>query len=1119
MSAESELDNLLEQADSAAIVSFFSGLKEKERKSYLARTQLWNEVNEAFQQERVLGSMRPFLDQLNKTQRETFEFIESVKKGKVDIPKRATLAEARPQILLAMVACAGLSELRKLAMPDIANSFAIMRQRNPSWLPRWLDLACQRSPGKSWPLVRQMEQEGLCRAERQGSYWLGMAMALGQLEADELIRCIKSEEELRIEMIWKMLESEEAVQLLSNPSGANRSSRNLRTVINEQDDWTNWTRRIEESRRASYIWRLVLAKLASESIIEQDKLDELIFSWLARLAADAESKASSALPGEITPAGWFQLLHDEIRFESGKKGSLVSRYISTLALKDSATLSWALQNLANYEPAELPLADLLDNISRVFYLKRKEPALNALKLLEKVQKSAEPFFQRRVNEALLEALEHSSSDIHKRVIAIAKKSKLCSEPEFAQSLQDRSEHLSGLIKQEINELLAKAQTQQEASSSQEDMASNIFLLNSKCAKRDAPADREESNAGSAEIALTNEPSKEKAELKARIALLPPLYFELAEIEALLPFLENAPVLPELPASLPFGSRQIPRLAGREKIEPLVNLDDLIFLYLHVLEGQASADDVERLLDGLMRLAHERPPDFESRVSSLRKKIKPSSDALAGGLGLKPYLGYSYLLDLQAVAVEWLDKPLKEEDTKGGFFSGIMKSLEQIAQTEIMPELKSVVSGLVKTPALVFFSERVRTVARHLKKRQALPLLAAPTHRGGFIDPLCLPARLKAWQEAKQKPEKVDFIQALLRLAPEHRLETLTELKADNDEYNRALSYALGGEMKGPLRTPEIWVAAFRCREPGGSSEALQNEFKELGPDSALKAEIVDQMHLFKIPQRSASHRTALRGTRCLPLISKPEFKERPSIRYFPTELLHQQDEFFEGNVLLEFYFPLCRESYFAYSARRMAMYLESQGNYWRNSWDSLFDPDVNLSAAAGWLLVLALSAKDHELSRLAVDAMLSGIEDGRFSGAEFGRKMSRAFLSDYITVSRWVNGLKELNRLDNLHRHFLKSTLEAFVAGLPADASSKPPLAMLELLYEVCLSSETGISDKRARSFLAEITGKGKGAKLAKVLLELGRERNLKFEENVALEMLEIRIRHAERWASARSRP
>ncbi len=1066
-------DAMLKSFDLDACVRFFDGMPEKERKTYAERAFFWQEVASAFAQEPSIRPWISFPTQMPKRAQEQLALIRKVREGVIRMPREAQSPQSLEIIRLALTACAGLSDLRKLPLPSPVHAVAIIRSRKPKWLDRWVNLACERNPHGFWELARKFETDGIT-VERGDGYWLSMCLSLGQKEASDLINYLQTNKEVRDELFWTMFENEQAVRALSDPTGIHadsRFNRNSTAVI----DWRQWGQRLEECRRASYLWKIVISDLAREQQISQSRVLDLIFNWLLKLSSDEESKASNGLGGELSPAGWFQSLHDELQLSARQESDLVNNYIGLLSVKDSSTLSWAIQNLLECSLNDESTENLLSNLSRVFYIKRKEPALNAVKLIEHMQRN-NAVGNARLADLALEAFEHTSSDIHKRALSYLKKSKSLDDVNVVSALASRVDRMAGLIKKEVLELLANSSIEIEASSGKSMDAASYDLES-----------------------LISQAASHNDELG-----------RLAQIDEVLLAITADGAFPK---SLSLDSLDIPRLNPAKVIQPISNLDDLIFLYLHVLEGSSSVDDVERLLDGLMRVGHHRPADFENQVSSLRKKVQTVLENMQKGQSsFFPFNGVSPLIDLQGLAIAWLDsKPANSEKS-------LLKSvIQNLGLDKTLSGLPSIIQGAIErtygyAAPMAFFAERLKAIAKILPRRVALPLLAAPTHQGGWIDPRVIPSRLLLWDQAGIKPEMTDLIQALLRLAPEHRSEALDLLPSSNDEYMRALRWALGDEMKAPIETAELWVAALRCREPRSSDKFLQARFPELGPDAACLATYAKKIDEYKARPNGVFGGGWNQQSQNLPIESVPAVKFRSKLKLFPTELLHDSTISFESSDLIELYFLLYRESYFAYTARHMALYIDSQGTYWRNSWDPLFDPDVPLSGMGTWLLAFALSAKQPEAARLALDALINGIEESRLDAPAFGEILALVFATDKITLSRWISAFKEVSRVSQLHVYFIALAFETFLAKLPSEYAAKPPISILELMSDLCLSSGFAVKNDSARKFLGEIQGKGKAAKLAKTLLELPPGKEADYRKSVLCQILQLRIDRAVRW-------
>ena len=134
------------------------------------------------------------------------------------------------------------------------------------------------------------------------------------------------------------------------------------------------------------------------------------------------------------------------------------------------------------------------------------------------------------------------------------------------------------------------------------------------------------------------------------------------------------------------------------------------------------------------------------------------------------------------------------------------------------------------------------LAERCAKGEAAELLATPTHAGGWIDPRELVRRAKLLDSVKQDGDAIDQIQALLRLAPEHRSTALKAARTVSGEFGQALRYALGGVEKIGADSA-LWVAAARARSPFLDDEKIAKKHANLGPDAGHAARykaLVDQ---------------------------------------------------------------------------------------------------------------------------------------------------------------------------------------------------------------------------------------------------------------------------------------
>ena len=271
-----------------------------------------------------------------------------------------------------------------------------------------------------------------------------------------------------------------------------------------------------------------------------------------------------------------------------------------------------------------------------------------------------------------------------------------------------------------------------------------------------------------------------------------------------PVRENAGLFDTLtydsyPPPLSFDLMDHAILQDLEPITPIDNIQDLIDVVSHAVEVVDSADEVERILDGLSRLCDQKPADFETRTSSLLKRVKTpqhseSAKGLVSGWG-------GICIALQDLLLTWLTGKLYET---------------------ALPRYNT------PPPPFLFTKRRLQELKKRIYKQAPAPLLAAPTHTQGWIDPLLFVPRLRDIDDSWISKNKEDLMQALLRLAPEHRDLALEKCQDLPGRVGRIVRYALGGH-ESPKASEnheyEIWVTAGRARSPRKSLNKMLSVFK------------------------------------------------------------------------------------------------------------------------------------------------------------------------------------------------------------------------------------------------------------------------------------------------------
>jgi len=554
---------------------------------------------------------------------------------------------------------------------------------------------------------------------------------------------------------------------------------------------------------------------------------------------------------------------------------------------------------------------------------------------------------------------------------------------------------------------------------------------------------------------------------------------------------------------------VPRLCHDHAIEPITNINDLIYAFIRVLDRKTTGDEIERVLDGMSRLCDDRPFDFKTRVGRLKdralQRLQPEQFQDSTELRLtQPFGGVSHQEDLAGLALVWTD---------GNNLSAYNKVCPRLEA--LLFQNTSLSRHVMNGRSLQsFFSARVLPIALRVLQKKSAPLLSAPTHKGGWIDPRVMPGRLSEFAKLKIEPDQFDVAQALLRLAPDYKQEALQMLSGLDGEIAAAFRYALGGELAEQTTKPWLWAMAARARSPEEDDEVLCGRFSKMQSDT-IRSVIYDLN--YAKPQLTIGVTSVFMGTYLLPQDYLPARDESVTM---PTALFHCkpysmfQLQFMSKRVWEPLVWPQYRESYFAGEARQVLAHIDSQGKYWLDAWEPAFDIDTHTKGMARFLIVFGLAAKREECVKQAIEVLILAIEDGRLDGESLGDAFATTMFSRHLVISRWMIALDEVAIVSPLHKIAVKRTLEHALVGVSPMGS--PPPKLLPRLYELATECGEGIIFEQARARLRGMSLKGVAAKTAKALLDLGSIDSNATRREAGLQLLQRRIDRVLRWQAYR---
>jgi hypothetical protein len=535
--------------------------------------------------------------------------------------------------------------------------------------------------------------------------------------------------------------------------------------------------------------------------------------------------------------------------------------------------------------------------------------------------------------------------------------------------------------------------------------------------------------------------------------------------------------------------------------------------ISVLTTVVPSEKVELLLDGIGRLGNEKPPDFEEKVKGLRTML----DGLCFPLYFLGGMPIGFVIQV------WLDGK-KFDKTWFSFRPRI-------------------------------FEARCAGLAARLWAGKALPLLASPTHTGGWLDPIALVRRVKIYQEGGRlldcsdekwpwadmnnfaswlasastnefAADAPEFIQALLRLAPEGRLNALSAAQSVKGDYGRALRFALGEGEVGSIERPEFAVAAFRSRFPRGICEGVSNMRVEKMPDGIYPAKYTfsdsaveksNSEHYRMICNMLPDFLTVANGEKVIfpeadalgrsvyPEDAIAVNNELLDYLLFPTVSIHSNVRDYTRVEDFSTVWMQNKEPFLARLAKEVLLNINSTSSDWHNDFTILFDPDFPLYENGSWCLALALVAKPDQLRRLGLDLLIAAVEENRVDANKLAKSMS---LLSKVTQSRWTAAIRELARVSALHALFAWKLLCCYLVH-KGDCIS---LGFLEVMLELKETYGFGLTSG-AVDILQRFKGSGKTAKVAKTLAADGVTwKSLDSLHGATEQSLKARIARVERW-------
>lgn len=775
----------------------------------------------------------------------------------------------------------------------------------------------------------------------------------------------------------------------------------------------NWTGRPEDRS-----WRGTLLTLAGTGELSRSRLLESSLRALQRLAKPGVTK-------------WFCDLLNKLAPTEQERCALQPHYLDLLPNSVPVVVGFALDALKIIAQAgNLDTQRFIDSVGPVFDLRPKSHPITALQVLKRAAKQS-PEQAGKITLAATRGLVHPSPEVQKACVDLIDSLANSSNPDLAAALEPMLDSAAPSLRARLQAILERVRPP----------SANDSQRSPPLGQTPQPADDSDLAARTAEAES-----------------IPAPWRILAGIDRCLESIRNGTPL----VSLQCDPMAVPRLDPETRLTPIATLDELIEQLSAAVEELDSADQLERLLDGLSRLADQRPDDFAARTAPILKRINDLVDGNRWIGGVDDPQVRLRLLIRAWIQRQFLAAPRLHAD----------------------PHTQDVQRKSVNG----FLSLRMMALSQRLAKAIAAPLLACPTHRGGWIAPRELVERLKIRQATwKQQPfvpiDPLDLNQALLRLAPDGRQEALAEADALEGEEGAAVRFALGGqETRGS--SLGVWIAAARARQPAGVFADFAEMPESLGPDTALPA-------LYQWEVRTTKD---WRGEQLgIKVTTTPPVRVEQIEMNRPTLILHHQCRNpYAISTLLDIrsafaIWPANPDATFASGAISMVDRLNNAASSFSPLapfLDPLFDPATPFSEMGQLMIAIALLVKDPGAKGMAIDALIALINDGRCTGDELGPIYARLSAhKGMVRLNRLAEPLVEIARVSTLHQHAAIRIIQSLLAGLT------PPVPdhlyhALTPLREWLIETGEPLCEK-ARVTLKSIRGSGKSAKLAMALVTL----------------------------------
>ncbi|HEV3299302.1 MAG TPA: DUF6493 family protein, partial [Planctomycetaceae bacterium] len=488
-------------------------------------------------------------------------------------------------------------------------------------------------------------------------------------------------------------------------------------------------------------WPRVLLDLAKEGRIDRGRL---IDETLAALWRDFRPEMR---------AGFLRYL-DHLGLTTDEMAAREAPFRELLRHDLGPVVGGAIEVLKQlHEAGRLDLAEFLKAVPTALAVLDKGRFKSTLSLIDRIAKQA-PTELPLAALAVVPALNHESTELQDRAVKLLTKWKAADPALDLTAVLSSTMSLLGYNRHQLQQL-----------------AGATAIDDSTGAKSEADSDLE----------------LRRQTVLSRLAALPDWIRDAACLIGLERALEEW----ELPPAFNPDPAVCPVLSSVDPIEPIQTVDELIDAVAHLFQVIEQPEEVERVIDAVVRLGGQTTSDFLAKTAGF---CKTEFSTRRGELSTATILFWS-APNVVRLLGRWLVADFEDVETRS-----------------------------TPDPGFEAFNQRVAMLITRFRTKRFGPVLATPTHTGGWIDPRVFVERIQSLDTSTWLVHRFDLIGGLLRLAPDFRSEALARASDLPPPFGPVVRYALGGDdrpTEADRERADEWLAAGRARHPRSTLEDLR----------------------------------------------------------------------------------------------------------------------------------------------------------------------------------------------------------------------------------------------------------------------------------------------------------